>query len=35
MLEKFEEEKEVMEFVKQHGTSSSEEDKAEKNRNKE
>jgi len=35
MIAKWEEEKEVMEFVKQHGTSSSEEDKAEKNRNKE
>jgi hypothetical protein len=35
MQAKWEEEKEVMEFVKQHGTSSSEEDKAEKNRNKE
>lgn len=35
MLAKWEDEKEVMDFVKQHGTSSSEEDKAEKNRNKE
>jgi hypothetical protein len=35
MQKKWEEEKEVIEFVKQHGTSSSEEDKAEKNRNKE
>ncbi len=35
MIAKWEEEKEVMDFVKQHGTSSSEEDKAEKNRNKE
>lgn len=35
MIAKYEEEKEVIEFVKQHGTSSSEEDKAEKNRNKE
>lgn len=35
MIAKWEEEKEVMEFVKAHGTSSSEEDKGEKNRNKE
>jgi hypothetical protein len=35
MQAKWEEEKEVIEFVKAHGTSSSEEDKAEKNRNKE
>jgi hypothetical protein len=35
MQKKWEEEKEVIDFVKQHGTSSSEEDKAEKTRNKE
>ena len=35
MQAKWEEEKEVIDFVKAHGTSSSEEDKAAKNRNKE
>lgn len=35
MIAKFEEEKEVMDFVKKHGTHSSEEDMAEHDRNKE